>query len=56
MSSTALCDLPEEEPIACDDFFTRTETVTEMGGKTLVDGSDFIERAVYEIIDVIYLV
>jgi len=52
MGSTALCDLPADEPIMCDDFLLRTEKVTESGGKTLVDGSDFVERAVFEIIEV----
>ena len=52
MASTALCDLPEERPITCEEFLEKTERTVAVSSERFVSGSDFVERAVFEIIDV----
>nr|XP_039256499.1 dynein heavy chain 5, axonemal-like [Styela clava] len=53
MGSTALCDLPEEKPITCEEFVENTEQTVVVSGERFVTGSDFVERAVFEIIDIL---
>lgn len=52
MGTTALCDMPDKEPITCDEFLARTEKAVAAAGQLFVTGSDFVERAVFDIIDV----
>lgn len=56
MASTALVDLPEERPITCEEFLDKTEKTVALSGERFVTGSDFVERAVFEIIDVSTLI
>ena len=52
ISTTALCDMPEEEAITCQRFLQLTDDVITTSSASLVAGSAATERAVYEIIDV----
>jgi len=52
ISSTALCDMPEEEAVTCEQFLKLTDAIISSAIPSLVGGSDAAERAVYEIIDV----
>ena len=52
ISSTALCDMPEEEAVTCEQFLKLTDDVIGTASNSLVSGSAAAERAVYEIIDV----
>lgn len=52
ISSTALCDMPEEETVTCEQFLKLTDDVVAAASASLVAGSAAAERAVYEIIDV----
>ena len=52
IASTALCDLPEDDGISCDDFLKLTESVVKRSGVVMATASESIERSVFDIIQV----
>ncbi|XP_034335195.2 dynein axonemal heavy chain 5 isoform X1 [Magallana gigas] len=51
MSVTALCDLPEDEPVTMDKFLELTASAVDSASKQLANQSQLVEKAVYELVD-----
>ena len=54
MGMTALCDLPEDEAIAPEEFVKRTEHVVEVAAKYMSQESLNIEMASFDLVKVIF--
>ena len=52
VSTTALCDLPDEDGVSCQQFLQLTEKVVSDAASALSTASESVERAVEEIIQV----
>ncbi|XP_012863981.1 dynein axonemal heavy chain 5 [Echinops telfairi] len=53
MSSTPLCQLPQEEPLSCDTFLQKTKDLCVNGAQILNFKSSLVEEAVNELIDML---
>ncbi|KAJ8315371.1 LOW QUALITY PROTEIN: hypothetical protein KUTeg_007521 [Tegillarca granosa] len=53
MSVTALCDLPEDDAVTMEKFLELTTDVVENASKQLATQSQLVEKAVYEIVDIL---
>ncbi|XP_075396980.1 dynein axonemal heavy chain 5 [Tenrec ecaudatus] len=53
MSSTPLCQLPQEEPLSCDVFLQMTKDLCVNGAQILNFKSSLVEEAVNELIDML---
>ncbi|KAI8792083.1 dynein heavy chain 5, axonemal [Biomphalaria glabrata] len=51
MSITALCDLPEEEPVTADKFLQMTTDIVQSAAESLASQSQLVEKAVNELVD-----
>ena len=49
---TALCDLPEDEPVTPEEFVERTDHIVELAAKSLCQQSINVELAVFDLIKV----
>ncbi|XP_076815353.1 dynein axonemal heavy chain 5-like isoform X1 [Clavelina lepadiformis] len=50
MGMTALCDLPEDEPVTPEEFVQRTDHIVELAAKSLCQQSVNVELAVFDLI------
>ncbi|KAM6224385.1 dynein axonemal heavy chain 5 [Rhynchocyon petersi] len=53
MTSTPLCQLPQEEPLTCDEFLQMTKDLCVNGAQMLHFKSSLVEEAVNELIDML---
>ncbi|XP_076808265.1 dynein axonemal heavy chain 5-like [Clavelina lepadiformis] len=53
ISTTALCDMPDDDAVTCEQFLKLTDDTISMASQSLVTGSAAAERAVFEIIDLL---
>ncbi|EPQ10653.1 Dynein heavy chain 5, axonemal [Myotis brandtii] len=53
MSSTALCQLPQEEPLTCEEFLQMTKDLCVNGAQILHFKSSLVEEAVNELINML---
>ncbi|XP_043921724.1 dynein axonemal heavy chain 5-like [Protopterus annectens] len=53
MSTTVLCDLPEDEPLSCEEFVQMTKELCVRGAQTLHSKSTLVEEAANELINML---
>ncbi|XP_075442369.1 dynein axonemal heavy chain 5 isoform X3 [Ascaphus truei] len=53
MSATPLCNLPNEEPLTCEEFLQMTKELCSKGALTLHSRSSMVEEAVNELINLL---
>ncbi|XP_054020248.1 dynein axonemal heavy chain 5 [Dryobates pubescens] len=53
MNSVPLCELPEDEPLRCEEFLQKTKELCIKGSRTLSLKSSLVEEAANELIDML---